>query len=145
MSVLKDRELAADAVQMTFMNAWRAAGTLDPERPVAPWLYTIARRASIDLYRSRRRAPEPIEEAGDQMVQLPPSLEGAWEAWEIRSAIDSLPAEEREIVRAQHYLDLTQAEIAQRLGVPLGTVKSRSHRAHRRLASLLGHLVEVTS
>lgn len=145
MSVLKDRELAADAVQLTFLKAWRASASLDPEAPLAPWLYAIARHASLDLYRSRRRVPGPVD--GDLFAARadtsPASFESAWEAWEIRSAIDSLPVEEREIVRAQHFLELTHAEIAARLGVPLGTVKSRSHRAHRRLAAMLGHLVEV--
>jgi DNA-directed RNA polymerase specialized sigma24 family protein len=125
MSVLGDRELAADAVQVAFLNAWRASGSLEPGRPLAPWLYTIARRASIDL--------------------LPPSMEGIWEAWQVRTALDSLPAEERDVVRAQHFAGLSHAQIAEHLGVPLGTVKSRSHRAHRRLASMLGHLVEVSS
>ena len=56
-----------------------------------------------------------------------------------------LPAEEREVVRAQHFGGLTHVQIAQRLDVPVGTVKSRSHRAHRRLASMLGHLAEAAA
>lgn len=145
-NILKDRELAADAVQVTFLNAWRAAGSLDPERPIAPWLYTIARRASLDLFRSRRRVPEPVPDDPERTADpATATFESAWETWQIRSAIDSLPADEREIMRAQHYLDLTHSEISGHLGVPLGTVKSRSHRAHRRLASLLGHLLDVTS
>ena len=61
----------------------------------------------------------------------------------MRSAIDTLPAEEREIVRLQHLEELTHTEVAERLGVPVGTVKSRSFRAHKRLASMLGHLREA--
>jgi RNA polymerase sigma factor (sigma-70 family) len=142
-SLLRDRELAADAVQVTFLNAWRASKTVDASRPIAPWLYTIARRAAIDIHRARSRAPEPAEPNPEDAVTLPPSFERAWEAWEIRGAIDALPQDEREIVRLQHFLELTHSEIAERLEIPLGTVKSRSYRAHRRLASLLGHLVEV--
>ena len=52
-------ELAADAVQVSFLNAWRACGSLEPGRPMAPWLFTIARRAAIDLYRRRAHGPEP--------------------------------------------------------------------------------------
>jgi RNA polymerase sigma-70 factor (ECF subfamily) len=78
-------------------------------------------------------------------IALPPSMEGIWEAWQIRIALDMLPAEEREVVRAQHFGGLTHAQIAQHLAVPIGTVKSRSHRAHRRLASMLEHLVEVAA
>ncbi len=143
-SMLGDRELAADAVQITFLNAWRASHSVDDTRSLAPWLYTIARRVSVDLYRVRQRVPQPIEEE-DRAVTLPPSFERSWEAWEIRTAIDALPADERDVIRAQHFLDLTHSEIADRLGIPLGTVKSRSHRAHRRLAGLLAHLVEVPS
>jgi RNA polymerase sigma-70 factor (ECF subfamily) len=59
---------------------------------------------------------------------------------EVRRAIDELAPEEREVVRLQHLDGLTHAEIAERLGIPLGTVKSRSYRAHRQLAARLGHL-----
>lgn len=145
MSVLADRELAADAVQVTFLNAWRACRSVDLDRPLAPWLYTIARRVAIDLYRRRARAPEPMDPDGEGPVALPPSFEGIWEAWEIRTAVDALPADERDVVRAQHFLGLTHPQIAEQLAVPVGTVKSRSHRAHRRLASMLAHLAEVTS
>ena len=58
----------------------------------------------------------------------------------MRAAIDTLPPEEREIVRLQHLEELTHTEVAERLGVPIGTVKSRSFRAHRSLAARLGHL-----
>ena len=61
----------------------------------------------------------------------------------MRAAIETLPPDEREVVRLQHLEELTQTEVAERLGVPVGTVKSRSHRAHRRLAALLGHLREA--
>jgi RNA polymerase sigma-70 factor (ECF subfamily) len=131
--ILGDRELAADAVQVTFLNAWRACGSLEPGRPLPPWLFTVARRAAIDLYRRRAHGPEPVEPKDDATITLPPSMEGIWEAWQIRIALDMLPAE------------LSHAQIAQQLAVPIGTVKSRSHRAHRRLASMLEHLVEVAA
>ena len=143
--VLGDRDLAADAVQVTFLNAWRSCGSLEPGRPLAPWLFTIARRAAIDLYRRRAHAPEPTELQDEATIALPPSMEGIWEAWQIRIALDMLPAEEREVVRAQHFGGLSHAQIARQLAVPIGTVKSRSHRAHRRLASMLGHLAEVAA
>ena len=143
--VLGDRDLAADAVQVTFLNAWRSCGSLEPGRPLAPWLFTIARRAAIDLYRRRAHAPEPTELQDEATIALPPSMEGIWEAWQIRIALDMLPVEEREVVRAQHFGGLTHVQIAQRLDVPVGTVKSRSHRAHRRLASMLGHLAEAAA
>ncbi len=143
MSVLGDRDLAAEAVQQTFLNAWKAAGTFDPEREIAPWLYAIARRAAIDVYRKESR---PTQSAHDEEVEVAvssPGIEQTWEAWEVRSAIDKLSVEEREVVRLSHGEGWAHPEIGGRLGVPVGTVKSRSHRAHQRLARLLRHVVEV--
>jgi RNA polymerase sigma factor (sigma-70 family) len=145
MRVLGDRELAADAVQVTFLNAWRACRSLEAGRPIQPWLYTIARRAAIDLYRRRARVPRPVEPEDDAVITFPPSLEEIWEAWQVRVALDALPREERDVVRAQHFEGLSHVQIAERLAIPVGTVKSRSHRAHRRLASLLAHIVDVSS
>src|SRR4029077_4768288 len=102
-------------------------------------------RAAIDLYRRRARGPEPVEPKDETAIALPPSMEGIWEAWQIRIALDMLPAEEREVVRDQHFVGLSHAQIAQQLAVPIGTVKSRSHRSHRRLASMLGHLAGVAA
>jgi len=140
---LGDRSLAEEAVQQTFLQAWRAAAKFDPERDPAPWLYAIARRVAIDLYRRERRHDSDREEP--EVAVLPDSFEAAWEAWEVRSALDRVPADEREILRATHFLGLTHEEIAERLGLPIGTVKSRSYRAHRRLAELLSHLREATA
>lgn len=141
-SVLGDRELAADAVQEVFVRAWRAADRYDPGQELAPWLFTIARRVAIDLWRSRRRTPvRPLDD--DAVVQLPPDLAAMWEAHQVRSAVDRLPPEEREIVGLSHFGQLSHAEIAARLGVPLGTVKSRSYRAHRRLAEWLRPLCTI--
>lgn len=140
---LGDRGLAEEAVQQTFLQAWRAAGKFDPERDPAPWLYAIARRVAVDLYRRERRHQSDREET--EVAVLPHSFEGAWEAWEVRSALDRVPDDEREILRATHFLGLTHEETAERLGIPVGTVKSRSYRAHRRLAELLSHLREATA
>ena len=62
----------------------------------------------------------------------------------MRSAVDDLPPDEQAVVRLQHLDGLTHAEIAARLGIPLGTVKSRSSRAHRRLAASLGYLRQAS-
>ena len=78
------------------------------------------------------------------LIAEPPDIERAFEAWELRRALDELPADERELVELSHLQGLTHTEIAEQLGVPVGTVKSRSFRAHRRLAARLGHLRENT-
>jgi RNA polymerase sigma-70 factor (ECF subfamily) len=147
---LSDRSLADEAVQQTFVQAWRAADRVDPTRDPAPWLYTIARRVAIDLYRreDRRRAESydhddgTARAAGARLVSLPPSLDQAWDAWQVRLAVDELGDDEQAIVRMQHFDELTHQEIADRLQIPVGTVKSRSYRAHRRLAAALGHLAD---
>ena len=139
MSILRDAERAADAVQATFLNAWRRAATFDPDRALGPWLYAIARRQAIDIYRRERRlTPLPPDEV-EGVAELH-SFEHEWEVWQVRLALDQLSADEREVVRLTWFEGLSHAEVATRLGVPAGTVKSRSHRAHRRLAVLLGHL-----
>jgi RNA polymerase sigma-70 factor (ECF subfamily) len=143
LSVLRDRDLAADCVQQSFVKAWRASQTFDPERELKPWLATITRRVAIDIYRrqaSARRA-EPRDDV--DAVVIPLAFEQTWEAFEVRAALDQLPDDEREVVRLAHYGGMTHSEIAAKLGLPLGTVKSRSSRAHRRLAGLLAHLVEA--
>jgi len=139
MSILGDSSRAADVVQATFVNAWQASHRFDPDRELGPWLYTIARRQAIDAYRRERRS-EPTDPSELDIIELPPSLEQMWEAWQVRVAIDQLPADECDVVRLSWFDGLAHPEIAERLGVPVGTVKSRSHRAHRRLATLLAHV-----
>ena len=139
--ILGNRSLAEDASQQTFLQAWRSSATFDADRDPAPWLATIARRAAIDIQRAeRRRTTVPLGDADindSALVVLPPSAEELWEAWQVRAAIDSLADDERDVVRLQHLDGLTQVEIATHLGIAVGTVKSRSFRAHRSLATRL--------
>lgn len=141
-STLRDRELAAEAVQVTFLKAWRAVDRYDAGRPLAPWLYSIARRAAIDVARSERRH-RSTDLDGRDAATPGPDLAAAWDAWQVRRAVDTLDDVERQIVRLQYFGQLRLEEIAVRLGMPLGTVKSRSHRARKRLTAALAHLQEV--
>lgn len=141
-STLRDRQLAAEAVQVTFLKAWRAADRYDPARPLAPWLYSIARRAAIDVARSERRHDSVALEDRDAPVSAP-DLDRAWDAWQVRRAVDALDEVERTIVRLQYFEQVTLEEIGRRLDMPLGTVKSRSYRARQRLNAALAHLQEV--
>ena len=142
--ILADRGLSEETVQQTFLNAWRAASALDPDRELAPWLATIARRVAIDLYRREAvRAAGPLDVVAldhPELVAPPPTAEDAYDAWEVRRAVALLDPDQREVVRLQHFEGLTHAQIAERLELPVGTVKSRSFRAHRRLAGELGYL-----
>ena len=144
--VLGDRSLAEDATQLAFMKAWRAAASVDEDRDLEPWLATIARRAAIDVHRREaHRAGQALESVAprDQaLVSGSQSAEAVYDVWEVRRAVAALPADEREVVRLQHFEGLTHAQIAERLQLSVGTVKSRSFRAHKRLAGQLGHLRE---
>jgi RNA polymerase sigma factor (sigma-70 family) len=140
--VLGDAGLAEDATQQTFLQAWRSADRFDPTRAFGPWLATIARRVAIDVYRQSQRHQTygSLEAVDASHATPPPSAEQIYDVWEVRRAVDSLPADEQALVRLQHFSGLSHTEIAERLDIPVGTVKSRSHRAHRRLVGLLGHL-----
>lgn len=139
-SIVRDRELAAEVVQQTFVKAWQAAQRFEGNREIAPWLYSIARHTAIDALRAEskptRGGHEPEVDVGVQ----PETFERTWERFEIRRAVDALPAAERVVVRMSHLEGYTHEQIASRLDVPVGTVKSRSGRAHKRLAAALGHL-----
>lgn len=139
-SIVGDPHLADEVVQTTFVKAWRAAATFQGERELAPWLYAIARRTAIDALRHERRPTRGDHEPEIDVAVTPLSFERTWELHEIRRAIDDLPPDEREIVRRSHLVGQTHQQISAELDLPLGTVKSRSNRAHRRLAAALAHL-----
>ena len=142
--ILSDVQRAEEATQQTFLQAWRHADSFEEGRDFAPWLATIARRAAIDMRRHESRRPaqslDDVAEGDGSIVELPPSAEQIEMVWAVRAAIDSLGDDEREIVRLQHLEGWTHTQIAETLGIAVGTVKSRSHRAHRRLANRLDHL-----
>jgi RNA polymerase sigma-70 factor, ECF subfamily len=140
--VTRTDQLAQDAVQETFIRAWRAASSYDPARPLGPWLLSIARFTALDVVRHEHRPTRGGHEAEQDAVIESPGMDEAWLAWTVQEALRSLAEHEREIVRLSFFEDLTHVQIAERLGLPVGTVKSRSHRAHRRLAEVLSHLRE---
>ncbi len=144
MRVLRDRSLADEATQQAFLQAWRSAGTFEAGRELGPWLVIIAKRVAIDIYRREQRRPtSSLDDApadDPALVTMPPNEDQAWQVSQVRQAITSLGPDEQQIVRMQHLDGYTQSEIASRLGLALGTVKSRSFRAHKTLAARLAHL-----
>lgn len=136
---LGDRGRAEDAVQETFASVWRAARSYRPERgPGAPWLYAVARNAIVDGARARvdtlaaEATDEPSADAGP-----PERAEQSWTSWRVHRALEELPENERVVLELAYWHGLSQSEIADRLRIPLGTVKTRTRSGLARLADLL--------
>jgi len=136
---LGDRGRAEDAVQETFASIWRSAGSYKPERgPGAPWLYAVARNAIVDRARSRTELPTEIPEQADDAAGPSERTEQGWVAWRVHRALEELPEREREVIALAYWSGLSQSEVAEFLGIPLGTVKTRTRAALSRLADVLG-------
>jgi RNA polymerase sigma factor (sigma-70 family) len=138
--IVRDPSLAEDAVQEAFLTVWRSAARFSPERAKAStWLLTFVHRRAVDLVRreERRRAePLPDEEA----ASAPATDEVAWlqlERERVQSALRALPDQQREALELAYYGGFTQSELADRLGQPLGTIKSRMFAGLGRLRELL--------
>jgi RNA polymerase sigma-70 factor (ECF subfamily) len=135
---LRDRGRAEDAVQEAFASVWRAARTYRPERgPGAPWLYAVARNAISDRGRGR---DEPPAEVPDEPAPGPgpdERAEQAWVSFRVHRALETLAGHERELIELAYWGGLSQSEIAARLEIPLGTVKTRTRAALGRLADVL--------
>jgi RNA polymerase sigma-70 factor (ECF subfamily) len=135
---LGDRGRAEDALQDAFAAIWRSAARYDPARGEGgAWLYAVARNAIVD---GARRRPEPPTEARDEPSgDLGPDerAEEAWLAWRVHAAIELLPDHERPVIELAYWSGLSQSEIAERLQIPLGTVKTRTRSALMRLADQL--------
>jgi len=135
---LGDRGRAEDAVQETFASVWRAAGSYKPERgPGAPWLYAVARNAIVDNGRAKREPPvdAPDEVAGDEGPAE--RAESGWISWRVHRALAELPENERQVIELAYWGGRSQSEIADLLGIPLGTVKTRTRTGLSRLAAVL--------
>jgi RNA polymerase sigma-70 factor (ECF subfamily) len=140
MRMLRDPGLAEDAVQEAFLAAWRSAPRFVPERSKAStWLLTLVHRRAVDLVRreERRRADalgEQVEAAGgatDEAVWL------RYERERVQGALKQLPDQQREALELAYYGGFTQSELADRLGQPVGTIKSRMFTGLSRLRDLL--------
>ena len=139
--ILRDDALAQDAVQEAFLGVWRAAGRFKAERAKpSTWLLTLVHRRAVDLVRrEERRRTEPLqpetEPAGSEAAD---EAELAAQRETIREALRRLPSEQREAIELAYYGGYTQSELAERLGQPLGTIKSRMFTGLSRLRDELG-------
>ena len=142
-----DRRFADDLVQDTFAKLWRGASGFDATRGTeATFVFTVARRAAVDQWRRGRRA------AGDQPLDRLPETVGAVTTgpgapedhvdtvvtgWVVTEALGNLPPAQREVIELAYYRQLSQTEIAGQLGIPLGTVKTRTYAALKALRAAL--------
>ena len=141
---LGDRGRAEDAVQETFASIWRSAGSYRPERgPGAPWLYAVARNAIVDRARARTEVPAEIPDEPADGPGPADRAEQGWVSWRVHRALEELPDREREVIALAYWSGLSQSEVAEFLGIPLGTVKTRTRAALLRLAGILGDDVEL--
>jgi RNA polymerase sigma-70 factor, ECF subfamily len=134
-----DRQRAEDLVQETLLRAWRHPESLDPDRgSVRAWLFTTARHLAIDAW--RRRSARVGEVVTDELPEPPPEADEAdraVESWTVTEALARLSVAHREVLYECFYQGRSVAEAAARLGVPPGTVKSRTHYALRSLKLVL--------
>jgi RNA polymerase sigma factor (sigma-70 family) len=138
--ILRDERLAEDAVQDAFLAVWRQAPSFRAERANArTWVLTFVHRRAVDLVRreERRRtapeeaAPEPAGPGADEDVERRTKRES------VQDALRRLPPDQREAIELAYYGGYTQSELAERLGEPLGTIKSRMFTGLQRLRALL--------
>ena len=123
---LGDRGLAEELVQDVLTRVWRSAGDFDPARATfRTWVYGIARNALIDVERRRAvRPPMALGEAPDDPSPDEP-IERAMQRWHVQEAVARLKPEHRAVLDFVYYQGLTMAAAAERMGLPVGTVKSR--------------------
>ena len=150
--IVRDEVEAEEVVEAVFWQAWQQAGRYTSDRGVpGAWLLTIARSKSLDRLRSlrRRRDEQPADESifdrqpavGDPLSILATSERAA----HVSAALRQLPDEQREVLELAYFDGLSQSEIAERLTLPLGTVKTRARLALRKMRDRLDALREVQS
>jgi RNA polymerase sigma-70 factor (ECF subfamily) len=138
--ILRDDALAQDAVQEAFLGVWRAAGRFTAERAKpSTWVLTLVHRRAVDLVRrEERRRAEPLELTPEaETADFADQPEHLVRREAVRDALRSLPPEQRETIELAYYGGYTQSELAERLGQPLGTIKSRMFAGLARLRETL--------
>ena len=139
-----DNAMAEDLVQETFVSVWRKADQYSPERGApSTWIFTIARNLRIDFLRKQSSKPYVDIDGIELAADLPLGshlVEQSQVVDRVGRAIKTLSPEQAEVVRLSFVLELPHAEIARRIGIPLGTVKSRLRLAYDRLRPLLEDL-----
>ncbi len=127
-----DHQRAEDIVQETLLRAWQHPRAIEG-RPARPWLFAVARNIAIDSYRARKARPQETGEAALEAVPAPDEADRALESWAVADALTTLRHEHRLVLLETYYRGKSVAEAATTLGIPAGTVKSRTFYALRAL------------
>jgi RNA polymerase sigma-70 factor (ECF subfamily) len=127
-----DRQRAEDIVQETLLRAWQHPEAI-ADRPARPWLFAVARNLAVDSFRARKARPHEVGEGALDLLSVPDEADRALESWAVADAIRSLRAEHRGVLLETYYHGRSVAEAAAVLGIPAGTVKSRTFYALRAL------------
>jgi RNA polymerase sigma-70 factor, ECF subfamily len=127
-----DRQRAEDIVQETLLRAWLHPEAIS-DRPARPWLFAVARNLAVDAYRARRARPHEVGEGALELIAAPDEADRALESWAVADALRSLRPEHRGVLLETYYRGRSVAEAAAVLGIPAGTVKSRTFYALRAL------------
>ena len=144
--ILKDQKDAEDVLQEAFVQMWKKASTYDPQRSnVFTWSVMIARNKAIDRLRSRQRRFQLSEAAAaesevtpqEEVLQADDLLSKRDERDRVRAALSQIPAAQRDAIDLAFFGGLTQSEISEKLGAPLGTVKARIRRGLLALRDVL--------
>ncbi|MFH7600076.1 sigma-70 family RNA polymerase sigma factor [Streptomyces racemochromogenes] len=130
-----DAQRAEDLVQETLVRVWQHPEALATgHESMRPWLFTVARRLAIDARRARMSRPQEVEpDALEQAPAPEDAVAGSVTAIDVRRAVGSLGREHRDVLMQVYFRDRSVAEAAAELGIPAGTVKSRTHYALRAL------------
>lgn len=135
----RDATLSEECVQDTFVALWRRAADFDPTRAkLTTWLFVVARNRAIELGRQKNRRPELRDDLEPVGTSPDPGdlIAEADESQRIAEAMAELPEEQLEVLRLAYFDGLSHSEIAEVIGIPLGTVKGRARLALVRLRSL---------
>ena len=127
-----DRQRAEDLVQETIVRAWRHPEVL-ADRPARPWLFAVARNLAIDSYRARQARPPEAGQASLELLPADDDPDRRLESWAVVDALASLRPDHRRVIFETYYRGCTVAEAAVTLGIPAGTVKSRTFYALKAL------------
>jgi RNA polymerase sigma-70 factor, ECF subfamily len=135
---LGDRQRAEDIVQETLLRAWRHPEVVDGrEQLIRAWLFTVTRHVAIDMWRARSRHEEVIEDEPTDRPDPAEHIEHTVTALDVRAAIAKLTPKHRQVVVEMFYYGRQVDEIAESLGIPAGTVKSRAYYALRHLKRIM--------